>query len=674
MANSQIKITAESINDIVTLADVRISPDGKQAVFVRVSVSKDENKYHRNLWLKDLRSDAPARQITFSNKDTSPRWSEDGAYLAFLSGRDDKAQVFILSVNGIGEARKVTQHKNGVQSFELSPDGKQVAYVAAVRADERANEDNPPTDDAKAKPAETPDPRVVNKMPYRTGTTYIEDRYKHIYVSAIQQGDEIAKAQRITDGDVNYAQPTWSRDGKYLYSNALRDPESGELFLFSDVVQIDVSKPREYTRHQFAGFTSSEATSSPDGKWLAMQFSREDELAYRSPEIMLAALGRKGAIQKQPTDLTRKLDRSPGKFVWSRDSKYLYHAPLDHGRTNIHRIAIDTQRRQQLMTGEREIESFDVAADGRVVFVASEWDDPAALYVRERDGKIRALYQPNKKWVAEYAHTAVEEFTFESDEFEIQGWVIKPPNFDAKKKYPLAVQMHGGPHVMWSPWSPSTVGMWTEFQAMAAAGYVVFFCNPRGSDGYTEHFWHANRGDWGDGPMRDVIRGIEHVIARGYIDENRLCITGGSYAGYLTVWMIAHDARFAAAVSQRGVYNLISMRNVTDIPFFNDRENGSITPWDDAQLLWNRSPIAHINKINTPLLIEHSEQDFRVPISQAEELFQALKLQRKTVELVRWPREGHEVSRAGEPKHRIERIRRIIEWFDKYAPSKTKAH
>jgi dipeptidyl aminopeptidase/acylaminoacyl peptidase len=201
---------------------------------------------------------------------------------------------------------------------------------------------------------------------------------------------------------------------------------------------------------------------------------------------------------------------------------------------------------------------------------------------------------------------------------------------------------------------------------MAGAGCVVLYCNPRGSDGYGRDFWHANRCDWGDGPMRDVLAGVELACGRDYIDSKRLCLTGGSYAGYLTAWIIGRDHRFAAACSQRGVYNLVSMRNTTDIPFFNDRETGGITPWDDVAALWAMSPISLAPNVQTPLLIEHSEQDYRVPIEQAEQLFQALRLMKKKVELVRWPREGHELSRAGEPRHRIERIRRMIEWFNEH--------
>jgi dipeptidyl aminopeptidase/acylaminoacyl peptidase len=214
-------------------------------------------------------------------------------------------------------------------------------------------------------------------------------------------------------------------------------------------------------------------------------------------------------------------------------------------------------------------------------------------------------------------------------------------------------------------WSAATRSMWHEWQTLAQRGYVVFFCNPRGSGGYGECFLSANCGDWGDGPMRDILCGVDLVVARGVIDSERMAVTGGSYGGYLTAWIVGRDHRFKAAVAQRGVYNLISMRGVTDIPAFNDRETG-VSPWEDINKIWQLSPLSLAPNVQTPLLLEHSELDYRVPISQAEELYLALRSFKRTVELIRWPREGHELSRSGEPRHRVERVKRIVEWFDMY--------
>jgi dipeptidyl aminopeptidase/acylaminoacyl peptidase len=708
-------ITPDSLYDIVLLDDVRVSPDGRRAAFVRTSVDRSGDKYNRTIWIKDLANlDEPAEPLTGNTKDGSPRWNHDGSRLAFISGRDDKPQVFVLPMSG--EARSVTSHPNGVGTFEWSPDGKRIAFTANMRRDECEKEDaeksevgsresadgdqspisnlQSPVKDAwdlkrekEQKQHEEElrlDPRVVSRVPYRTGTSFIEERYAHIYVIDVPASfaePNSAKPRRLTPNDsvASFAAPQWSVDGKSLFSTYTRDPDSGELFRYADIVRFKIrttTKSLEGTwsfeRLPVRDHSCYEPLPSPDGRWLAFNRSFDDPKAYQPGTLAIMPIRGGDAI-----DLTQTLDRSLGQFKWSPDGRYLYFTLLSEGAVNLFRKRIVertnkskksgarkvTGKVEQLTDAVHEISAFDVAPDGRVVFIASTPEDSCALFMLEKNGRIRPLYRPNAKFLNEHAVGKVEALSYESDGFTIHGWLMTPADFDKKKRYPLVVQMHGGPHVMWGA---ATRLIWHEFQAMLGAGYLVFYCNPRGSDGYGCDFWHANRGDWGDGPMRDVLRGVDLLVSRGFVDSKRLCITGGSYAGYLTAWIIGRDHRFAAACSQRGVYNLVSMRNTTDIPFFNDREAGGITPWDDVQELWRQSPVSLAPNVQTPLLIEHSEQDYRVPIEQAEQLFQALKLMKKTVELVRWPREGHELSRAGEPKHRAERIRRMIEWFNTY--------
>ncbi|MCS6846500.1 MAG: S9 family peptidase [Anaerolineae bacterium] len=701
-------ITPESLYDIVLLDDVRVSPDGAYAAFVRTSVDRSGNKYNRTIWIKDLTDRrTPARPLTSSVKDGSPRWSPDGRYLAFISTRDEKPQVFVLPIREPGEARSVTSHPNGVEAFEWSPDGKRIAFTARMRADECAREDETAAKDEGRKTEDGSresvtfkdawelkrekeqkqheeemrlDPRVISRVPYRTGTTFIEDRYAHIYVIGVPASfaePNDARAFRLTPNDTaaNFAPPAWSADGATIYSAYTRDPDSGDMFRYADLVRFDAGNAdpnaRRFERIPLANYTCYTPMPSPDGRWLAFDRSFEDPAAYQPGTLTIAPLLPDGAADMDNLiDLTDVLDRSLVAFVWSPDSRFLYFTLNKDGAINLWRARIPRTPRarrieiQQVTDAVHEINGFSVLADGRVVFIASTPGDPSALYELDLRGRVRPLYRPNAKFLAEHAIGRVEAVRYRSDGRAIQGWVITPPDFDPGKKYPLIVQMHGGPHVMWGA---ATRSIWHEFQAMAAAGYVVFYCNPRGSDGYGRDFWHANRADWGDGPMHDVLRGVDLIAGRDYIDAARLCLTGGSYAGYLTAWIIGRDHRFVAACAQRGVYNLVSMRNTTDIPFFNDREMGGITPWDDVQALWSKSPISLVPNMRTPLLIEHSEQDYRVPIEQAEQLFQAMRLQKKTVELVRWPREGHELSRNGEPRHRVERIQRIIRWFNTYA-------
>jgi len=677
-------ITEESLYDLVTVEDVRLSPDGGRVAFVRQSVDRAGNKYIRNIWMKDIGSDAPARPFTSGGKDASPRWTADGARLGFISGRDGEPKLYAMPVAG-GEAHVIASHVNGIRAFEWSPEGNRVAFVALARADERAKEDEKAaqaeSDDQLAKDAwevkrekeqrehedeQRFDPHVLRYYPYRTGTEYMRDRWTHLYVTEVPPafGEEFkAKPRRLTDGDLNFGDPVWSADGQAVYSAVTREPESGVLDFYTDIIRLAVAQPadgapRTFERLTGAGHTAFSPDVSPDGRWLAFARVNEDRSLYRNTTLALMP-----AAGGEVIDLTASLDRSVGAWRWSRDSAWLYFVLIGDGAGNLYRAHVPDGRIEQLTDAAQEITAFDVGPDGRLAFAASTPGDPSALYLREPDGAIRLLYQPNAKFLAEHEVRPAEEVRYESEGYEIQGWVITPPGFDPSQRYPLAVEIHGGPAAMWSA---GTRSMWHEWQLLAQRGYVVFFCNPRGADGYGEAFLSGNHRDWGDGPMRDILKGVDALLARGFIDPQRLAVTGGSYGGYMTAWIIGHDNRFAAAVAQRGVYNLISMRGTCDIAFFTDW-HFDVTPFDDVEFLWRQSPLAYAPQMQTPLLLEHSELDFRVPIEQAEQLFQALKYLKKPVELVRWPREGHELSRSGEPKHRVERLRRIVDWFERYA-------
>ncbi len=675
-------ITEESLYDLITVEDVRVSPDGSRVAFVRQHIDRAGNKYIRNIWIKDTGSDAPARPFTSGQKDTAPRWTADGARLGFISGRDGESKLYTMPVDG-GEAHAIASHPNGIRAFEWSPDGSQIAFTALSRADERAKEDAQAaqleSDDAPAKDAwevkrekeqreheeaQRFDPYVLRHYPYRTGTEYMRDRWLHIYlaVAPADFGEPVkTKPRRLTDGDLNFEQPKWSPDGQALYTAVSRDPESGVLEFYTDIARLSVAPgdtDREVARLTGAGHTAFAPDVSPDGQWVVFARVNEDRSLYRNTTLALMPAGG-GDIR----DLTAGLDRSIGQWKWSKDSAFVYFTLIADGAVNLYRVRIANGEIEPLTDATQEITAFDVTADGRIVYAASTPTDPSALYLREADGTVRLLYQPNATFLAEHEVCPTEEMRYESEGYEIQGWLITPPGYDASRPWPLAVEIHGGPAAMWSA---STRSMWHEWQLLAQRGYLVFFCNPRGADGYGEAFLSGNHRDWGDGPMRDILKGVDALLAKGVADPQRLVVTGGSYGGYMTAWIIGHDNRFAAAVAQRGVYNLISMRGTCDIAYFTDWHFDA-TPFDDVEFLWRQSPLAYAPHMQTPLLLEHSELDFRVPIEQAEQLFQALKYLKKPVELVRWPREGHELSRSGEPKHRVERLRRIVEWFERYA-------
>jgi dipeptidyl aminopeptidase/acylaminoacyl peptidase len=681
-------ITAESLYELVHIDDVRVTPDGARVVFVRSAIDRSANENTRTIWIKDLQQPTvPARPFTSGKRDNQPRFTRDGARLGFISSRNGEPAVYALEMTG-GEAHNVASHQNGIGAFEWSPDGSRIVFTVSLRSDERTAEDEKRRQGANLSPADEPqkeadawdkkrekeqrehddelrfDPRSVHEFPYRTGASFLNDRWSHVYVMPVAASfaDEItAKPQRLTEGDTNYELPSWTLAGQALIGVQAHYPEHTQIEFWYDLIRIPAAPEqgqREFTTLISTDYSHHQAKISPDGQWVAFQRHREDRHEFRNTTLAICPVDGGDLI-----DLTATLDRCIADFVWGRDSAHIYFTQTANGVANLYRAGVATGAVEQLTDDVQEITSFDVDEQGRVVFAASTPADPSALFLRETDGRVIPLYQPNARFVAEHSVCGVEPVQYACGEFTIQGWIIAPPGFDASRKYPLALEIHGGPSAMWGA---ATRSMWHEFQTLANRGYVVFYCNPRGSGGYGEHFLGANCGDWGDGPMRDILTGVDLATARGYIDTGRMVMTGGSYGGYLTAWIVGRDQRFKAAVAQRGVYNLISMRGVTDIPAFNDRETGA-TPWEDINQLWRLSPLSLAPNVQTPLLLEHSELDYRVPISQAEELYLALRTFNKKVELLRWPREGHELSRSGEPRHRVERITRIVDWFDQYA-------
>lgn len=673
---------AEDLFDLQFTEDAQISPDGKHVAFVKVTVDKIGNKYNRNIWLADLGSTPPrVRQFTFGAKaDTTPRWSPDSKTLAFTSARGGKPQIYLIALEG-GEARAITALPAGASGPVWSKDGTRIAFNSSVSAEDREREDSgetepPPNSALEAKHRDEvkeeaekkkADPKVITRFPYRTGTEYMGDKYTHIYVMDIPAEGETGKPERISDGDLSFNEYNWSVDGKYIYSAQARDPEN-DLYSNQDVVRLNATgrlKPASGERKPFVrltkpGYSHYTATPSPDGKWIALVRSNEKGSWGVSAELCVMKPNGSGI---QP--LTTKVDRNFDSFDWTADSKYLYFTPQDNGGVGLRRLNVNTGRVENLIDGGgRMIQSFSISKAGDIAFTACSPDEPSALFWSKGGKTEQRLTEFNKKVLADIDLAKTEEIRYKSfDGREIQGWVLKPVGFKKGKKYPLAVNMHGGPHVMWGPAMP---GMWLEWQLHAARGYAVFYCNPRGSDGYGSEFATVIQSNWGDEVMEDVLTGVEKVVDMGFVDEKRMALTGGSYAGYMTAWIVAHDHRFACAWSQRGLYSLLSFYGTSDIPHLLEHEFDIEFPQDEFEKSWRHSPLAYAKNIKTPLVIEHQENDFRCPISEAEQLYTVLKRLKREVVFIRYPREGHEMSRSGEPLHRVDRLNRMVDWFDKH--------
>jgi len=664
-------ITPKDLYQLAWVEDPQISPDGSWVAFVKLTVDQAHNGYHRALWLIPTSGGEPRQFTSGTHQDHSPRWSPDGRQIAFVSTRPDnnKPQIYLIGLNG-GEARKLTDMRQGATDPAWSPDGTHIAFLSRSNVAERRDEDRgitPPTDpdelrqfeERKRKQEDSRrDPRIITHLPYRVLNYYLDDRHSHIYVVKIETNGNHPTPKRLTEGEIDYAPPVWTPDGRFILTSAERDPRADPIGLHTDILRIAVPSGR-VTRWRDPGFGCADPHPSLDGKWIAYLRIPEDQ-----PSGQVTRLAIRPAGGGRSRELSTELDRTVEGVRWSRDSRALFFSAGDHGNTGIYRVRPTggPLRVTQTVGKRRIVTGFDVARDGQIAFAASAPEYPSDLFLVEGE-RERRVTRINEEWLKDKSVAPIREFSYTApDGTPIQGWVMFPPGFNSRRKWPLAVEIHGGPQAMWGP---GTLSMWHEWQVLAARGNVVFFCNPRGSDGYGTAFASANHAAWGESDANDILSGIDAVVKRGYINAKRIGVTGGSYGGFMTAWLIGHDQRFAAAVSQRGVYDVAHLHGTTDITEWVESEFDGF-PWRKPEHFWKHSPLAYVDDIRTPLLILHSDNDFRAPVSDAERLFTALRRLRRRVQFVRYPREGHELSRSGEPKHRIDRLTRIVGWFDKY--------
>lgn len=664
----KLPILPEDFYELTFVSDPQVSPDGKTVAWVTRTTAPDRKGYQNAVWVCDAQGKRPQQFSAGEKQDHTPRWSPDGQQLVFVSTRRGKPQLWRIPLGG-GEARALTHLPNGATQPVWSPDGARLLLVSRVNAQERAEEDqhgvsNTPLDpEAQEKfdrqrqkeEAEKADPRVVERTIYRAGTEYFDDRRAHVYVLELASGAVV----RLSEGEYDHQYPAWSADGRYVYFSAKRSGDTDDS-LTTDLLRVPARGGRAKRVLQVQAW-GLQALPSPDGKHLAYLAVPKRRASGQNHRLMVADVDGKNARR-----LAASVDAEFGQLAWRRDGKALLFTSPQRGEVGLYAVTLADDRVRRVLGGRRMVRAFSVAQQADcIALVASTPADPGDVFCCTVGGaRQRRLSQLNAGYLAARQIQPVEELWYPSaDGTQIQGWVIKPPKFSAKKKYPLAVEIHGGPHAMWSDGETT---MWHEWQLLASAGYVVFFCNPRGSDGYGEAFKDAIHGDWGTLPSQDVLAGVDRLLARGYIDRKRICVTGGSYGGYLTAWLIGHDARFAAAASQRGVYDLLSFYGTTDVPRLIEWEFDA-KPWEDPQALWAASPIAHAANIHTPLLILHSERDFRAPIPSAEGLYMALRKLGRKVKFVRFPEEGHELSRSGQPRRVVKRLAHILGWFDAHA-------
>ena len=655
-------VEAADYDDIVQVEEPRLSPDGDRVAFVR-TVPEDDESSEATIYVVPFGGEQPRQFTVAEGIDSQPRWSPSGDRLAFVSTRreGDRPQVWVMPTDG-GEARQLTAVVGGVGDLEWSPDGSRVLFTQRVTADDREEERDLAVS-ADYEPDE-PDPRVIDRPIYRAQQEYFDGRRSHVYVlevaDALEGDGEGAGLERLTDGDEDYVAPTWGDDGTVYY--ATKAPEGDEHpddsirheICAHDLAADDVEVVTETT----GWMTTLEATT--DGR-VAYTWTPEDRFTLGQTELCVYDRGSDEEVT--PTD---PLDRTLGleaRFEWGSDEERLYFATPDTGSVVVWSVPGDGSDAPETVYGEGvTVEDFSVG-ENAIAYVQSEWDHPGDVFVSTRGGnEATRLTQVNREYLTDRAISQPEEVWFESDSGEIQGWVLRPPEFDPDEQYPLVVEIHGGPHAHWT----TSGTMWHEFQTLAAAGYVVFWSNPRGSTGYGEDHAAAIERDWGSVTLSDVLAGADRVCEREYVDEDDQFVTGGSFGGFMTAWTVSHTDRFRAAVSQRGVYDLTGFYGSSDAFKLVEGDFG-VNPWEEPELLWERSPVAHVPDVETPTLVMHSDRDYRTPANTAELFYLGLQKHGVDTRLVRYPREGHELSRSGEPAHVVDRLERIVRWFDGYS-------
>ena len=669
--------------------DPCLSPDGKQVAFTVTRSAVGKDGYRSSVWIAPADGGAPARRVTYGPRtDAHARFSPDGRTLAFLSDRrtkveeeprliedkerQDAVQVHLLPLDG-GEARRLTDLPRGVEDFAWSPDGSTLAVLTSSLAATREADAKKRNRLAPPKPGETPlsDYRYIDRLNYQfNGAGFVDDKDAHLWLVDAATG----VARELVAGPTAEAMPAWSPDGKRIAFVANRHP-SPDIHGRSSVFSVEVATGKITTIAGGADATFWAPVWTRNGESVVVAGDRFPRVGYRTGIWRFAADGADAlagadllATSELKPDAGMNSDITKGEgpaFRISADAKaVLFTAPID-GSFELWRVSLTNGKPPKRLTeGRHYISGWDAVTVKGVDVVAGIVSGAARLpevcvldEAKGRDRAPRAVSALNADAQAEIAFIEPVERWWEHDGRRIQGWLY--PSGDGAR--PLALEIHGGPHTVYG-WSPVL-----EWQVLAGAGVSVLASNPRGSEGYGEAFNRANLGDWGDGPMEDVIAGVDQAIADGLADPERLGVTGGSYGGYLTNWIVGRTQRFKAAVTCRSVVDMGMLFLTGDISGgeWAQIEFGKL-PWEDPAYFWSISPLSLAANVRTPLLIQHAEHDLRCTVGQAEALFTVLRSLRRPVRLMRVPDESHELTRSGAPFRRAENLVQVRDWFVHY--------
>ena len=650
-------VTPEDYFSFKFIGDPHISPDGKVVVYVLTSIDRKKNRRESAIWVVPADGSAAPRQISAEGfSSNSPRWSPDGKTLAFLSARSPdsstgekpKSQIYLLSISGGGEAIALTKLKNGVQSYQWSPEGSRIVVVSS----------SGPMDGVALADRKS-DVRHYTHIRYKFNDTgWFDDKRRHLWVVTVPGGE----AKQITEGqDWNDTDPQWSPDGTRIAFVSDRTGKAYDDSHNTDVWVIPAAGGT-LTRISDHAFEDESPRWSPDGKQILFA---GQTASHQFPKLYLADSSGGAASQLAVEDL----DLIPSNLHWPAPGSVFFTAGVK-GETHIFRADPAAHTFRAVTSGPRGIHAFEVSASpGKMVYLANDFQHLGDLYISNLDGSgERQLTHVNSALWAQLALQPVERLAYKStDGWPIEGFFVKPLGWQAGKKYPMVLVIHGGPEGMYGiDWNH-------EFQIYAAKGWAVFFCNPRGSTGYGEKFERGEINNWGGMDYQDIMAGVDAALKQyPWVDANDLGVTGGSYGGYMTNWIVGHTNRFKAAVTLRSLSNFISDDGTRDGAYGHEEYFKGVI-FDDFDQYWDASPLKYARNVRTPTLVLHSDNDFRVPIEQGEQWFRALQHYGVPSEIVFFPRENHNLTRTGEPKHIVESLNWQLYWFDRYLNGDAKA-
>ncbi|MCU1261307.1 MAG: peptidase [Bryobacterales bacterium] len=669
-------ITETDLYAFKWIADPRISPGGSEVAYTLVTVTPKHENYATSLWIVPSAGGAP-RQITNGTHDSSARWSPDGSRLAFLrvnenNGKPEPAQIYVLDMHG-GEARALTDLPKGAANPVWSPDGQSIAFLSSTE----------PADFDKKKDDEKSDVRVINRAVYRSnGTGYVDyERKSHIYTVVVPAVlNAPVKAKQITTDKFDENSIKWAKDGSQLYFVTEREAETYYEQPHSDIYAVGASGGEMHKLVSMDGPIRG-MSLSPDGKRMAFLSSenRKPVRMHGPPDLYVTDLHAGSKPQNLTSDYDYEIgggiggDQAPPRAAspslpcWSRDGRFVYVTSAEKARNNLKRIDARSGKLEAVTTGDWDVEAYSATPDlSKTALLISTPTNIGDLYLLEgKSPNPVRITKVNDELFSQLDLPAPEEIWYKSfDGKMIEALVQKPPQFDPAKKYPLILNIHGGPN--------STYGFnfFHEMQFMAAKGYVVLYPNPRGSTSFGEEFANVIQYKYPGDDFKDLMAGVDFLIAKGYVDAGHLGVTGGSGGGVLTNWAVGHTDRFKAAVSMRSIADWSGWWYTADFTQFQPSWFKG-APWEAEADYKERSPITYIRNVQTPLMLVEGEADYRTPpTAGGEQMFRALKYLKKTVVMVRFPGESHELSRSGQPKHRVERLDHIVGWFDIYLQGK----